>query len=547
MSESTYYWQVEASIHGGRGYAPATLEEYTSIAKALDDEASGYDALSASWGDAALQLQSHRTSAPMCATLTAGDPSAVAPGHTTLAYTTLGARCTEHAAACRKLSIELSDTASLLIRAHSLYSEAELAVRRTFTELIQAGTQWKPGHALVGTAAVALGGLISGWVIEGKPNASWMSTSTYALQEGVMSGIGSMVGGIAIGEGMKHTDEVNAGAGKIAVVSGPVKDILQGNHLDVKEVYARTEVVRSSGSVGGAMENLRRLAEERLGKIDLNSGLEYGTVAIQRYERTDGTNAWLVTIPGTDGKSDSPFGWEQNVELMSDDRERRMQADSVRMVTEAMQQAGIGKDEPVALIGHSQGGIVAATIASDWADDYSIEHVVTAGSPVANHPIPKKTWVTSVEIDDELVAALDGTSNPATDHWLTVRGHVSPAPAATPGTINDDGSCAPGTTPIYGRNAYAAAPVAGGGTDGREISHWIKYHQAAYSNATDLGSPALQRHEQHFQQTIAGELKETRYFQGRMAKSDATLSLERQRAPSPTAAPDMSGSRLEVP
>ena len=44
------------------------------------------------------------------------------------------------------------------------------------------------------------------------------------------------------------------------------------------------------------MENLRRLAEERLGKIELNSGLEYGTIAIQRYERSDGTNSWLVTI-----------------------------------------------------------------------------------------------------------------------------------------------------------------------------------------------------------------------------------------------------------
>ena len=81
-----------------------------------------------------------------------------------------------------------------------------------------------------------------------------------------------------------------------------------------------------------------------------------------------------------------------------------------------MRQAGIGKDEPVALIGHSQGGIVAATLASDWAEEYTIEHVVTAGSPVANHPIPQRTWVTSVEIDDELVAALDGAANPVTDN-----------------------------------------------------------------------------------------------------------------------------------
>lgn len=519
MTESAYYWQVESSVYGGVGYAPATLEEYTAIAKALDAEASGFDALATSWSSAALQLQLHRTSAPMCPALSTGDPTTAAAGHSTLAYAALGNRCQEHALACRKLSAELSSTASLLIRAHALYSEAELSVRRVFTEAIQAGTQYKPGHAMIGTAAVAMGGLISGWVIEGKPNASWMSTSTYPFQEGVLSGIGAMMSGIAIGKGVAHTDEVNKGAGKIANISGPVKDIVQGNHIEITEVYARNEVVRSSTSVGESMENLRRLAEERLGKIHLDSGLEYGTIAIQRYQKTDGTNAWLVTIPGTDGKADSPFGWEQNVELMSSDKERRMRADSVRMVTEAMQQAGIGKDEPVALIGHSQGGIVAATIASDWAEDYNIEHVVTAGSPVANHPIPADTWVTSVEIDDELVAALDGAANPNTKNWLTVRGHVSPAPAATSSTINADGSCTPGSTPIYGETAYDAAPVAGGATDGREISHWIKYHQAAYQNATDLGSPALQRHESHFQNVIDGELKETRYFQGRMTSS----------------------------
>ena len=40
---------------------------------------------------------------------------------------------------------------------------------------------------------------------------------------------------------------------------------------------------------------------------------------------------------------------------MSSNANRRRNADSFRMVEEAMRQAGIGKDEPVALVGHSQG------------------------------------------------------------------------------------------------------------------------------------------------------------------------------------------------
>ena len=187
MSEHDY-WQVESSVYGGVGYAPATLEEYVVIAKALDDEAAGFAAIATAWESAALQLQSHRHSAPMCVTLQSGDPSAVVPGHVTAPYAALGNRCYDHATACQRLSDDLRGAADLLIRAHSLYSQAEMTARRMFTELLQAGTQAKPGYAAVGVAAVAAGGFLAGWTIDGKPNSAWMSTFTYPFQEGVLSG-----------------------------------------------------------------------------------------------------------------------------------------------------------------------------------------------------------------------------------------------------------------------------------------------------------------------------------------------------------------------
>lgn len=187
MSEHDY-WQVESSVYGGVGYAPATLEEYAAIAKALDDEAAGFAAIATAWESAALQLQSHRHSAPMCVTLQSGDPSAVVPGHVTAPYAALGNRCYDHATACQRLSDDLRGAADLLIRAHSLYSQAEMTARRMFTELLQAGTQAKPGYAAAGVAAVAAGGFLAGWTIDGKPNPAWMSTFTYPFQEGVLSG-----------------------------------------------------------------------------------------------------------------------------------------------------------------------------------------------------------------------------------------------------------------------------------------------------------------------------------------------------------------------
>ena len=512
-------WQVTSTISGGHAHSAATLEEYSGCAAALNDAARQWSTLAATWNTTMMQVGGLRMSAPLCPALQSGNVAAA--GHVTLPFQRIVDDCGDHIRQCRLFADELTEMAELLIRAYSLYSEAERTTQRVVTELIQVGAALFPGHAAAATAAIAVGGFIGGSLAEGGTNGIHALDATAWAQEGLMSGLASKVAGIGGLKGALSTDEVNRAAGGIASVTAPLYGALQGDALQVKQVYSRTEVVRESHSVAEAMENLRRLGEERLGKIDLNSGLEYGTIAIQEYRKADGSSSWLVTIPGTDGKLDSPFGWPQNVELMSSDPEQRMHADSARMVLEAMERAGIGKDEPVALIGHSQGGIVAAAIASDMADQYTFEHVVTCGSPVANHPIPERTWVTSVEIDDELVAALDGAANPATENWLTISGTVHKAPGSLTTSVSEEGYCVPGIGP-GAEDPFTAASVRDTGED-KEITHWLKYHQAAYQNATDLGSPAVQRHEAHFQEVLDGELVSTTYWQGRMTAS-ATMA-----------------------
>ena len=59
MTNGNHYWQVEASIYGGAGYAPATRKEYAAIAKSLESEAAALEACAASWDAGALQLQAH--------------------------------------------------------------------------------------------------------------------------------------------------------------------------------------------------------------------------------------------------------------------------------------------------------------------------------------------------------------------------------------------------------------------------------------------------------------------------------------------------------
>ena len=55
MTNGNHYWQVEASIYGGAGYAPATRKEYAAIAKSLESEAAALEACAASWDAGALQ------------------------------------------------------------------------------------------------------------------------------------------------------------------------------------------------------------------------------------------------------------------------------------------------------------------------------------------------------------------------------------------------------------------------------------------------------------------------------------------------------------
>ena len=209
------------------------------------------------------------------------------------------------------MAARLSELSALIIRAQSLYSQVDDAGRRTLNELLQVAITSFPKESILAGAAMSALGYVMGSTNEGKSNPIYLLDSLDWAQEGIMSAAGAAVSGYGKAKGLLRTDEVNHAAGTISKASSRGYNLIQGNNLTVTQVHPKTEVVRESHNVGEAMEDLRRLAEERLGKTDLDSGLDYGTIAISKYRKSDGTNSWLVTIPGTDGKHDSPFGWPQ--------------------------------------------------------------------------------------------------------------------------------------------------------------------------------------------------------------------------------------------
>ena len=81
-------------------------------------------------------------------------------------------------------------------------------------------------------------------------------------------------------------------------------------------------------------------------------------------------------------------------------------AGSLRAVQEALAQAGVTSTSEVTFTGHSQGGLLAAVLAT--SGDYNVQGVVTVGAPAGNVQIPAGIPAVIIEHTDDLVPALGG-------------------------------------------------------------------------------------------------------------------------------------------
>jgi thioesterase domain-containing protein len=91
-------------------------------------------------------------------------------------------------------------------------------------------------------------------------------------------------------------------------------------------------------------------------------------------------------------------------------------------IEEALRRAGAqDTGAPVMLVGHSQGGIVAAQATGDLvAHGYNVTHVLTAGSPVGRIDVPDSVQMLSLENRNDIVPHLDASDNPDLPNRTTV-------------------------------------------------------------------------------------------------------------------------------
>lgn len=94
-----------------------------------------------------------------------------------------------------------------------------------------------------------------------------------------------------------------------------------------------------------------------------------------------------------------------------------------RGVRQALRQAGVSSTDPIMLVGHSQGGMVAAVLATELSRDreFTVTQLVTAGSPIGLAGVPASVSVLSLENRGDVVPQLDGADNPDRSNWLTAR------------------------------------------------------------------------------------------------------------------------------
>lgn len=153
-------------------------------------------------------------------------------------------------------------------------------------------------------------------------------------------------------------------------------------------------------------------------------GDDQGQIDVRVLTHPDGSRSYIVDIPGTKDWHATPLQeYEKlndlgtNLHAMGGEETAYQQG-----IEEALRRAGAGPDDPVMLVGHSQGGIVAAQTAADLAGggEFHVTHVVTAGSPVGLVDMPQSVQVLSLENSNDIVAHLDGAGNPDRPNQVTV-------------------------------------------------------------------------------------------------------------------------------
>ena len=261
----------------------------------------------------------------------------------------------------------------------------------------------------------------------------WLRETLGQLLREVSPAVGYLVGG-------------PVGGVLSGLLGGAASDLLAGdprvtelNPLDLTESQLQAWNTANDQTTIDSLSDLIRAN----GRVDLMGQDDRGVVDIMKVVDANGEVHWVVALPSTQdwgllkGVMDEKL-WndtlaeypptndlDSNIALMLMDNPW-MATQYERAVNQAMADAGVPEGAKVVYSGFSQGGIMAATLATNENSPYNTIGVVTNGSPVSGFDFPAGVQVVRFEHEGDVVPQLTIDIDPrdaGTGDW----NHTTPA------------------------------------------------------------------------------------------------------------------------
>lgn len=157
------------------------------------------------------------------------------------------------------------------------------------------------------------------------------------------------------------------------------------------------------------------------GLVDRLRSVEFdhpGTVRIEEYGKV-GSRTFVAYLPGTENwlpiQDINPINVSADIAALAGPN----LAVTERAAVKALENAGVGVDDKVIFVGFSQGGLVAANIASR-PHNFDIGGIVALGAPMNTVKLPTDIPIYAVEHSNDMVPLLDNAMNPLSDNIVTV-------------------------------------------------------------------------------------------------------------------------------
>lgn len=258
----------------------------------------------------------------------------------------------------------------------------------------------------------ALGGIVHAAV--GRAEAPWDALCTLTRTGSPLETFGAVV--------HHEVDELATGVGVLTDLGGERAAVLAGQRsLDGRPVL-RGKGADPQADAGGPPRSVTDL----MAALEHRDHGEHGEIDVRRLTGPDGSTRWIVDVTGT--KSWLPLPTSDITSLATNALAVTGASTSYEQgVLDAMSAAGIRPDDPVMLVGHSQGGMVAANAAilSAHTGRFRVTTVLTAGAPigqVSGH-VPASVQVLAMENAPDVVPHADGRDNARRPNVTTVTVH----------------------------------------------------------------------------------------------------------------------------